>query len=167
MHFKALADQTLREHGNAVLSLPIPRWEKHYAEHSRALWSSSLAPLLEQTSHVELVRPEPTAQNRHRIAAHLGLVGASRAVLLEKWLSAIASEGDWDCYLLMATTSASVYASPIIEMTTGVGFFDKIENRFSREMRKSIALCLSKAELAVAFGPPPFRSAYLIAKISP
>jgi hypothetical protein len=124
-------------------------------------------PLLEKAAHVELVQQQVAAQNSHRVAAHLSLVEVSRAELLEKWLSAIASEGDWDCYLLMATSTASVYASSIIEMTTGVGFFDKIENRFSREMQTAVRLCLSNAELAVAFGPPPFRSAYLIAAMDP
>lgn len=163
MDVRALALEALREHGNAVLTLSIPQWEKHYAQHSRAAWSEIIVPLMERARHSELVRPQVTMKNRHQIPAHLGLDVTSRSELLEQWLAAIADEGVWDCYLLMSADAEFVLQSRIVPMTTGVGFFQPMEKRFSREMRKAIGACLSKADYALAFGPPPFRSAYMFA----
>lgn len=158
--------RSLVEHGNAVLLLPTPRWEKQIAAHVHAFWLDALLPMIRVATVVELSVPSRTRSLCEEVKRAECLDSPDSEDFCAKWLDAIKSGDVGESNIFLGLCAEDVYSSAVFRKASSVGYFDSVRKKFSSRAQAAIAKCLSESELAFGIGPPPFGSCYIFSRLS-
>jgi hypothetical protein len=156
----------LAQYGNAVLLLPTPRWEKQAMKHVQEFWLNVIIPMIGEATHVEFVASSPFSRGAPAPEQNLktSLAVEAPTEFAGKWFGAITSGELGDSYLLLGVTDSALRSSSVFARAASVGYFDKLKKRFSRPVMAAIDRGLASSEYVFGVGPPPFGSAFVVAR---
>ena len=150
-----LCEQALAAHRHAVLAYPIPRWQKHWREHSETFWSRNIEPLLRHATGSWFFHAFPDATPSNRV---------EDPKFLEHWLETQELQGLYASHVLVGLGQPSRAKEALAAAAESVGVIGDLESAFSPGLlARSQQILLGPASLALVVPPPPFRSLYLIA----